>query len=816
LNTDLNITGIIDNPRQVTVIDSSTLRFPYSGGIAPGTTNIDTGFPSYIDNITPGSYTFQTICTQMTANLNLVKRRNGSGQYHYFTVTPNLDTNIMKIDSVITKLLPANSVATLAGSTTITISQQSHGFYTGDRITMIGIQNLAGIPGTTLSGIFNITVIDFNTFTYNVNITANATSVGGGNTVRSGKDAPLRMLFNTANTLIQYNLGYPNEDSTDAIVATNPITTKALKITNASIIGNYIRFTTTIPHGLYLSTVLTIINISVGSPVLITTSVPHGITVPTLVTIRNSNSKPKINGTFQAIPVGVNIFEITVLTTTQTGNTGQALYSGDKIKITGLATVPNITVNPSYFVENIPSANQFDVFFQTTSIDPLSINACIIGTSQVFINHPNHPFNELVSITTVNTNFANIQTKINNNLLGTRTDSVTIVDGPVNTNTVDINLSNHGLTTSDVITITNSTTNPIVDGTYNVQVVDLNTLAINFVHTSLTSGTGTILTGSKVTISYSNSLPKIDGTYNVFNKLFITSITTGTITSTITTNNTNYWNVGDQITITNSNSTPVIDGIYTIQSIVNPTSFRILLVNPVVNPGTYGLVVNNSRFQIYLGYTLTTPGAGNAGILGRNNDVVHYRIKSNIIGANNIGGIPLTVLNGTYKPIANIIDSNNYMVRTIESYATSTVTDGMSDVRVSSLHNGFRTPQYNTNTGDSSGTLFRSINLAGEFFVYLVSPGLQTVFNNSGVDDTFAKILLTQPPGAMAYSTFISSPFVFDNPLASINTMSFKILTSGGFLFNLNNINYSFSLKFTEIVNQNESDFMSSRQYNQI
>lgn len=817
LDSESTVSNLIDGERQVTVIDKDTFRFEYKGGIGgQGTASIDLGFPVYQVFIKPGNYTASTLSSQIEKDLKLVKRRNGNGQFHFFEVRINLDTDVMTLDSVIETQLPNNSISTIAGSTTITVNQPGHGFKNNERVKMIGIKSFAGINASVFNGDFFINLVDFNTFTYEINTKATETTEGGGNTIKTGKNAPFRLLFDTTNTRIQYNTGFPNEDSSQSINSINPFTTKALQPLNVQIISNSkIRITTQDYHGLNSATIKTIDTIQSGSPPTVTTTTPHGIQLPSVITLRNTSTIPKLNGSFFCFPTGEFTFVVKSAIIAGSGNGGEILYGNDKIKIFGLKSVPNILKDPVFFVENIPNQNQFDISFRAESIDINSIPDTIIGTSQLTVNHPEHGFNKITSILPDGVDFANISTFLSNDLIGSRRKNVVIEEGPAGTNTVDILLVNHGVETSEEIIIINSNTDPIINGRFKVQKVDNDLLRINFVFSSFITGTGTILNGDTVTISSTNSSPRIDGTYSIQNRQIINNISLGTVSSIISTEEEHHYGVGDIITIYSSDSTPEIDGQHTIQSIINNTSFEIDLDQPVVNSGVSGIVVNNTRFRINTGFEILTPGTLNAGILGRNNDIIHYRVSSIIEGSDNIAGIPLREINNNKRTITKLIDRDNYIITINGQYANSNIVSGGDFTKVSSDIHGLKTIQSNTDTGDTSGELFRSISLEGQNYVYMTaeSDGVQldTVFNTANISNTFAKILLSESPGNLMFNSFVSEAKVFDNPIATINEMRFKILTPEGFLFNFNDIDYSFTLRITELVDQLENAYISSR-----
>ncbi len=816
-DTDIIVTGFLDAKRELEVIDENTLRFPYKGGIAnQGTTSLNLGYPDYSVTFKPGNYTATTLASQIASDMGFVKRDNGTGQFHYFEVLVNLDTDVMTLDSVKATQLQLNPLSTIAGSTTITVNQNGHGFKTGERVKMIGVKNTAGITSSDLNGDFSVNVLDFNTFTYEVITRASETVDGGGNTVMTGKDTPFRLLFDTSNTLIQFNTGFPDENSSEYIGVEDPITTKALNVSDVSIISpTKLRFTTIGDHGLSAVNIYTISSIAFGQNPEVTVTTPHGITVSQRVTLRGTDTYPVLNGTYLAVPTGVYTFTLKGIFITTPGTTGEILYGDDKIKVYNLRTVPSILIEPVFFVENIPASDQFDITFRASSVDLENLEDVIIGTSQIIINHPSHGFNQLSSITSIGGTFANIKTFLPHEYSGDRTDTVSIIDGPVSTNTVDVLLVNHGLVTSDEIIILNSTTDPDVNGTYKVQVVDIDTLRINFVHAVFIDGTATVLTGDKITITDTTSLPRIDGTYNIHNREILTSITTGTITVNITTAAVHYWDVGDIISLVHTDCSPNIDGDHTVQSIISPTEVEIDVSFSVTGSGTTGDAINKSRFKIDAGVVIDTPGINPAGSLGRISDVSHYRITGETEGIDNIANIPLVSLNKRGKQIANLIDVDNYMVRVSEEYSNKSVTSGGTNVRVSSLIHGFRSIQANTDTGEKTGVLYRSISLEGENYVYLTSQSegvqLDTVLNSSNISNTFAKIILSESPGTLMFNTFISEPKVFDNPIAKIDKMRFRVVTPQGYDFNFNDINYSFTLRITELVDQLETAFISSR-----
>ncbi len=79
-----------------------------------------------------------------------------------------------------TQTLNSGALASTSGSTTITVTDASHGAVTNDFVTFTSATTFAGIPATELNKEHQITVVDGGTYTVTVETAANATTTGGG------------------------------------------------------------------------------------------------------------------------------------------------------------------------------------------------------------------------------------------------------------------------------------------------------------------------------------------------------------------------------------------------------------------------------------------------------------------------------------------------------------------------------------------------------------------------------------------------------------------------------------------------------------
>ena len=159
LTTDTNITHVLDGVYLASVVNNDTFRIRYTDGIpVSAVCSINIYNPVYSIECKPGNYTATTLAEELQRSFNLVKRRNQTGQYHYFQVDVNLDTDVMNFDSVITTRLGTNPLATTSGSGIITVNLVDHGLKNGDRVKIINAKGVAGILASTLSGDFYINV----------------------------------------------------------------------------------------------------------------------------------------------------------------------------------------------------------------------------------------------------------------------------------------------------------------------------------------------------------------------------------------------------------------------------------------------------------------------------------------------------------------------------------------------------------------------------------------------------------------------------------------------------------------------------------
>jgi hypothetical protein len=191
---------------------------------------------------------------------------------------------------------------------------------------------------------------------------------------------------------------------------------------------------------------------------------------------------------------------------------------------------------------------------------------------------------------------------------------------------------------------------------------------------------------------------------------------------------------------------------------------------------------------------------GHNGIIGFDQDFYLY-------GAIGVGGISPTDINNKKYILRDILDENSFTFYNQNIFATSTASDGGNGLYISSLLHGFNGIQTNT----KNNVLNRSINLQGENYAFLCCPQLATMMNTGNVKNIFARISLDQSPGSMVFS-FLSNPKTFDTtPLDKLDELEFSIVNYDGTLYEFNDLDYSFTLQITEVIDITDNFNMSSR-----
>ena len=804
--------------------------------------NITNTYPVYKTTLRTGSYVLSSLQSEMTDAMRLIKRSNPNKPfYHYFVITLDIDTDVVTFVSLILTQLKVNPLTTIINTGIITVTATNHGFSTGDEVYILGTTVTAGIPSTTLNGFHKITVINSSTFQYEVNVNASESLTGGGNTVQTGTSAPFQFLFGEYSNTVAPNIGYPVENSSTLI---NTYITSIDNYHILKIVTKDSSFTTSYDY--------------VGKNCILNNTEGYldnngsiGNSIDGVHLIANV-----LNNTTLLVVVSANLYESIYVTQTDNNNgSGDIVSKPTFLAGNVISTVTSTTINLSNSLQQ--TADDYYKGWWIKIISGNSVNNVREITSYVSSSNTITVSNMFLNDLDVNDVFY---------LYSAPTltiNSVVYTIGSIKNYDVETVLftffTPHNYTLSDIgssLSFYNTTSNPTFDGENTILGVPDNTsLYVS----------GYILTGGSV----STNIPGEIGytpSYNLLTTktLNIENVNIGYPTL-ITTKTVHQLSVGDKVYIEGLIVTPVLSGVYTIYTIPSPTTFTIDFTSTNIDKqsiassyiGTDLITLNfpnhgfnkiilmqngptNNTVDVHTllphnlsngnltrimetgisyidnnSYTITyltidsfrinvTLPAGfivnsTTGILGMSNTFRLYNCPT-------LGGITPSFFNNVLFTVHDIIDTNTFTFHIYNSYATSSVTGG-NYIYISSFKHGFKSTQTNT----KNNLLNRSINLEGENYAFLCCPQLSTMLNTGSVKNIFARITLDQSPGMVVFN-FLSNPKRFETvPLQYLHTLSLSILNYDASYYIFNDLDYSFTLEITEVVDTTENFNISSK-----
>jgi hypothetical protein len=771
-------------------------------------------YPIYNTNLRIGSYTLATIQTEMKTKLGVIKRRNGTDDFHYFVVKLDFETDISTLTSLYLQQLNNDPITTISGSGLIKITTPDpHGLTTGDSIYLISAKTTNGIISTDLNGEHIVNVISNTQFTFEITVAAIAAGSGGGNTCKIGKSAPYQLLFGDYQNTVASNLGFPLENSSQRIDTPFSKITRFFQvklttiaphnlIKNFNTIGQIVNITgaSGLSGNFFLTNILDSTNILVNVPsqentynynsfvitrianslgqVKLTIATPHGLIPGDQISIFNTNSSPNMNGSFTVIDVP-NSTELILDDSTVISQIGSFGYISNAFFVFNGNLFPILT-----------SSNYQEQIEITTSIEH-NYDFTDIGNTFIIYNTTTTPQldgeSQIVNITSPTSLIIGGTILANKIALGTEDVGRTPRHNVINTFTfkiVSVSIignfvrfetdTPHTLQLNDSIQVINLQSVPNINGV-TFKITSIPTPTSFQISTSVSSisvtETSTLLTG----------LIKLSFPSHSFNQII--SIIKNGVDIEIITKTPHKLNTGDKIRISGSDSVPSID-------------------SPAVSGSAYTVTkINDTTFSIPLPFFLIgLPWTdGSFGVIGMSNDF-------NLYGVSEVGGLPPSVLNNKHT-VREVLDENSFTIYIQNIFATSSANGG-GTVFISSLRHGFNGVQNNT----KNGILYRSINLEGENYCFLTCPTLGTIMNTGKVQNIFARISLTESPGAMIFNQYNSTPKVFEESLLpELNELSFSIVNYNNTLYDFNDLDYSFTLEITEIVEQLPETNVSAR-----
>jgi len=793
-------------------------------------------YPVYDVDLRIGSYLATTLQTEITNSLDKIKRQNKTTDFHNFVISLDIDTDIVTFTSLILNQLIVDPISVISNSNNVLINMADHGFEVGTQmqIYILGAKTFSGIPSTTLNGEHTATVINDSQLSFEINVKAIETLIGGGNSVKLGQKAPFQLLFGEYSNTVAQNIGFPLENS-------------SVKI------NNYIK------------------NIENIYQTQIVTKLPHNFTntfdyVGQTCNISGSGTSPNIDGN-RVITRIVNSTTFYIETPSEIvgsiTDTGTITFNAVTLDISSISPVTISTVSIETFSNHnfdnthigktitlsdtisVPSFDGNNSISSVLSSTKFIINGTILGTNTNSLNYP---------VTEIGTGGVFSQ----NHILQTMTKKVTNITPGV---TTKITCPSHGLEIGQSIKFYNVLTSPSLltrsTGIYQVLsipspdefTIDYETVSFD----PITINNNEAYIGLNiVTVSFPyhgfnkiTSITQPNAVYNISS--IINNDRSGDSVNDsykITTSTPHYVDVGYTVVLNGTDSVPTINNTFSVLEKISSTEFVIAQVanQELSSNGTTGTVtpkiveivtdlphnfkdgakttisqtnatvsggasldgggykvavISNNTFRIPFGFTLLSNGS--YGIIGLNQDFYLY-------GTSPVGGIEDHFLYKRKYTVKDIIDEHTFNFE-CTGFASSTEKLDIQNVYINSLFHGFSGTQDNT----KNSFLNRSINLEGENYSFLCCPQLATMMNTGNVKDIFARITLDQSPGSMVFS-YLSNPKEFlDVPLDKLSELEFSVVNYDGSLYDFNDLDYSFVLEITEVIDTTDAFNFSSK-----
>jgi len=520
-------------------------------------------YPEYNVQLRIGSYISTSLQNEMASKLASIKRRDKIGDYHYFIVTLDIDTDIVTFTSLILKQLSNNSIQTSANTSVILVNLTDHGYKNGENVYLQGVKTLAGIPSTTLNTSHKITVINNNSFQFEINIKAAETLQGGGNTVKSGRIAPFKFLFGEKSATISQNIGFPLENSSD-------------------LIKTFIKSI----NNLYQAT--------------ITTKIPHNLSsvnVGSTCTFTASGTTPSVNGNKKITQI-ISSTSFNILLDSslliESYDSGQMTFGTNTYSIQSIFNTASNTILVSTFTNHNYSIGSNVILYDTTSTPVLDETYTIVNsfdTASFIISGSLPSGGSSPPGGIIRSPGLDGYIPLNNPLTSHIVPITNVVKG---VSTTTFTCPSHNLEVGDSINFANFQSNPdlsknsqSISAVPNNDTIVIDTPIVSYIQDTISKGTVHIQTGL-ITVSFPD---------HGFNKILSIQNTTGNLLLIQTQLSHNY-STGDMVRITETNSTPVIDGGYNI-TVETSDTFTIQFSVPITSPGSSGITTFHQDFYIY-------------------------------------------------------------------------------------------------------------------------------------------------------------------------------------------------------------------------
>lgn len=765
-------------------------------------------YPIYEATIRTGSYILTTLQKEIISELQTIKRSFGDTKlFHYPDVHLDYDTDVCTFRFLDLKLLDSNPFRVSQNSNIITVIYDDHEFKAGDVIYIRDAKTFADIPTTEINSSFRIISIDIGSFTIEVATRASETrgseNGGGGTAVKVGKALDFQFLFGEYTNTVSKNLGFPQRNSSNRIDSSiNYIqqhylvelkTIEPHGLSNSEFfVGKLIKLRNV--FGVSQSTNNKIVKIIDPYTIVFETTNPlvrisldqtfENNTDPdvTLLSYKDNTTDVDILKTIRSLQrYGENTIYIRTnynhgLSLTDIDSTITLFDTLTKPALDGLNTIFTVINNKEFIIKGSLEVNG--------GLGDYSINYDLDTTLTRPIYGIFPKRNPLHSIAFNIINFEITEINPITGLDSPTKSYIKIQCDPLFVNYgggfyTQFNM-NEILSENDTIQINNITIEPTTINLFKITTfLSSNEILVEYDQGSIINFT--LGQSPNVGTNYLFLLLPNHG----FNKIA------------------NY--VGNSPSERSFTITTILD-----HNLVNNGNVRIMETGNTTldNKQTWytGLTkLSNDTFKVYTEGNAI--GSGNTGIIGMSNDFYLYECTSfdGIDAQQYINSKKFT----TTKIFSEDKNGKNMFLFQLDGvYASEATRGGGDNVYISSLKHGFNVVQDNT----ENDVLHRSISLEGEQYVFLTCPTLNTLVSTSKVSDIFARISLTDNPGSVIFDAYLSNPKIFDDgSLPTLSELEFNVKLFDGTYYDFNDLNFSFTLEITEMVDYIENTNISSR-----
>ena len=522
---------------------------------------ITTTYPMYNVQLRIGSYTSSKLETEIQNAMKKVRRRNKTGEFHYFAVNLDVETDVTTFISLILSQLPTNPLSSTLGTGIVSVESSAHKLVTGDTVYILSSRSVGGISTDLLNSSHVVIVINENRFQIEVTEKAAVTEQGGGTNVKTGKPAPFQLLFGDYTNTVSKNIGYLNENSSEQVV------------TNVKSVVNFYQAHISLKtrHGL----------------------VRNKETISTPSVVSASGTFPNIDGTrgiTDILSESSILVSINELLTVPSFDQGELTINGVAHAISSIENFKTRTVlvetftNHRYGIDNVGTRI---VFYETTTIPELnddSILSMVLSPRKFLV------FGELLVGGSVNTSVPGAAGYIPlYSPLETRVIQVSSMYPGENTGFVTT--TDHSLKVGDSVSIYRvESTPPLSERSYSVFSIPSSTeFRINARTIEVAPTVNTLVGTSTVTLSFPG---------HGFNSVTsITNYSTGTVL--VQTLLDHKFVDGSLVRLSSSNTVPNIDDGGYVVTFISSDLFTIPFPVPLTVSGTYAAIGMSMEFSLY-------------------------------------------------------------------------------------------------------------------------------------------------------------------------------------------------------------------------